>query len=217
MTDPAERGGGGRGRWRGAAAGLACAAAAVAISSVISSVMAGAVAGEAPAAAPPAAGPAAAANAAPGADALWQAARADYVLQCAGCHRVDGRGSTPHGIPDFRNSVGAFTHLPAGREYLIRVPGAAYSQLSNAELANVLNWLLHTFSPAQLPAGFSPYTESCPPPPRRRRGAGAPRPGARAGGAGPGAVRLFIWQRPQALRPRGARGRCEAPCSVNRP
>ncbi len=160
MTDPAERGGGGRGRWRGAAAGLACAAAAVAISSVISSVMAGAVAGEAPAAAPPVAGPAAAANAAPGADALWQAARADYVLQCAGCHRVDGRGSTPHGIPDFRNSVGAFTHLPAGREYLIRVPGAAYSQLSNAELANVLNWLLHTFSPAQLPAGFSPYTES---------------------------------------------------------
>ncbi|WP_241067871.1 c-type cytochrome, partial [Achromobacter insuavis] len=103
-----------------------------------------------------AAGPVAAANGAPGADTLRQAARADYVLQCAGCHRVDGRGSTPHGIPDFRNSVGAFTHLPAGREYLIRVPGAAYSQLSNAELANVLNWLLHTFSPAQLPADFSP-------------------------------------------------------------
>ncbi|WP_236747586.1 c-type cytochrome [Achromobacter ruhlandii] len=96
----------------------------------------------------------------PGADTLRQAARADYVLQCAGCHRVDGRGSTPHGIPDFRNSVGAFTHLPAGREYLVRVPGAAYSQLSNAELANVLNWLLRTFSPAQLPTGFQPYTES---------------------------------------------------------
>ncbi|WP_429861146.1 c-type cytochrome [Achromobacter ruhlandii] len=96
----------------------------------------------------------------PGAETLRQAARADYVLQCAGCHRVDGRGSTPHGIPDFRNSVGAFTHLPAGREYLVRVPGAAYSQLSNAELANVLNWLLRTFSPAQLPTGFQPYTES---------------------------------------------------------
>lgn len=90
---------------------------------------------------------------------LWQAARADYVLQCAGCHRVDGRGSTPHGIPDFRNSVGAFTRLPAGREYLIRVPGAAYSQLSDAELANVLNWLLRTFSPAQLATSFQPYTE----------------------------------------------------------
>ena len=93
------------------------------------------------------------------ADTLRQAARADYVLQCAGCHRVDGRGSTPHGIPDFRNSVGAFVHLPAGREYLVRVPGAAYSQLSNVDLAAVLNWVLLTFSPQQLPADFRPYTE----------------------------------------------------------
>ncbi|WP_232786458.1 cytochrome c [Achromobacter sp. DH1f] len=93
-------------------------------------------------------------------DALRQAARADYVLKCAGCHRVDGRGSTPHGIPDFRNSVGAFVHLPAGREYLIRVPGAAYSPLSNADLAAVLNWVLLTFSPAQLPPDFQPYTEA---------------------------------------------------------
>ena len=94
------------------------------------------------------------------ADRLRQAVRADYVLQCAGCHRVDGRGSSPHGIPDFRQSVGAFTHLPAGREYLIRVPGAAHSQLSNAELAAVLNWVLDEFSPAQLPADFTPYTEA---------------------------------------------------------
>lgn len=154
MMDTPERGGG-RGRWRGAAAGLACAAIGAAV------VGAAALADEAvPAAAQAAAGPQAAANGVPGADTLRQAARADYVLQCAGCHRVDGRGSTPHGIPDFRNSVGAFTHLPAGREYLVRVPGAAYSQLSNAELANVLNWLLRTFSPAQLPTGFQPYTES---------------------------------------------------------
>ncbi|MFY0480351.1 cytochrome C [Achromobacter marplatensis] len=90
---------------------------------------------------------------------LRQGVRADYVLQCAGCHRVDGRGSSPHGIPDFRHSVGAFTHLPAGREYLIRVPGAAHSQLSNAELAAVLNWVVGEFSPAQLPADFTPYTE----------------------------------------------------------
>ncbi|WP_373418281.1 c-type cytochrome [Achromobacter anxifer] len=93
------------------------------------------------------------------ADRLRQSVRADYVLQCAGCHRVDGRGSSRHGIPDFRNSVGAFVHLPEGREYLVRVPGAAQSQLSNAELAAVLNWVLEEFSPAQLPADFRPYTE----------------------------------------------------------
>lgn len=40
------------------------------------------------------------------------------------------------------------------------MPGAAFSPLSDAELANVLNWLLRTFSPAQLPTGFQPYTES---------------------------------------------------------
>ncbi|CAB3868531.1 hypothetical protein LMG26858_02603 [Achromobacter anxifer] len=93
------------------------------------------------------------------ADRLRQSVRADYVLQCAGCHRVDGRGSSRHGIPDFRNSVGAFVHLPEGREYLVRVPGAAQSQLSNAELAAVLNWVLEEFSPAQLPGDFRPYTE----------------------------------------------------------
>lgn len=149
MNVMAARARGGARRRRGARVALACAMAIVAAAASF-----GAAAGDAvPAAAPDAPGAA-------GAGALWQAARADYILQCAGCHRVDGRGSTPHGIPDFRNSVGAFTHLPAGREYLIRVPGAAYSQLNNAELANVLNWLLHTFSPAQLPGGFRPYTES---------------------------------------------------------
>jgi len=91
---------------------------------------------------------------------LWEAARADYVLQCAGCHRVDGRGSARHAIPDFRDSVGMFLALPAGREYLVRVPGAAQSQLSDAELAAVLNWLLREFSPRQLPADFRPYTQA---------------------------------------------------------
>lgn len=102
----------------------------------------------------------AASHAGSDADRLRQSARADYVQQCAGCHRVDGRGSNPHGIPDFRQSVGAFVHLPEGREYLIRVPGAAHSQLSHAELAAVLNWVLTTFSAAQLPADFVPYSEA---------------------------------------------------------
>lgn len=115
---------------------------------------------EAPAAGGAAAAPATTAVEPAAAGALWPGARADYVLQCAGCHRVDGRGSTPHGIPDFRNSVGAFARLPAGREYLVRVPGAAYSPLSNADLAAVLNWVLLSFSPAQLPSGFQPYTEA---------------------------------------------------------
>ena len=87
-----------------------------------------------------------------------EAAQLDYILHCAGCHRFDGRGSTRHGIPDFRDSVGWFTHLPEGREYLVRVPGSSQSQLSDAELAAVINWMLHGFSAAQLPRDFRPYT-----------------------------------------------------------
>lgn len=166
--------GSGRGRRRGGWAALSAAAAMGALAA------AAALAGEAstsgvpyaapssaktsvagqPVAGKPVAGKPVATHSPDAPDALRQAARADYVLKCAGCHRVDGRGSTPHGIPDFRNSVGAFVHLPAGREYLIRVPGAAYSPLSNADLAAVLNWVLLTFSPAQLPPDFQPYTEA---------------------------------------------------------
>ena len=146
-------------------------------------------------------------RAASGEATLRAAARADYVLQCAGCHRVDGRGSTRHGIPDFRDSVGHFTRLPAGREYLIRVPGAAQSQLSDADLAAVLNWVLASFSAAQLPADFQPYTQAevaARAASLRRRGAGAARAGAGTGGARIPAVRVFLWQPSAALSTRGS-------------
>ena len=139
-------------------------------------------------------------------EATRAAARADYVLQCAGCHRVDGRGSTRHGIPDFRDSVGHFTRLPAGREYLIRVPGAAQSQLSDADLAAVLNWVLASFSAAQLPADFQPYTQA---EVAARRVATTTwcRCGTRwagTGGARIPAVRVFLWQPSAALSARGS-------------
>jgi hypothetical protein len=36
----------------------------------------------------------------------------------------------------------------AGRDYLLRVPGAANSALTDAQLTAVLNWLAATFPPA---------------------------------------------------------------------
>lgn len=88
------------------------------------------------------------------------AAYKDYMLQCAGCHRFDGKGAPSRGVPSFRQSIGLLTRLPAGREYMIRVPGAAQSQLTNAELANVLNWVVATYSPGQLPRDFKAFTAS---------------------------------------------------------
>jgi len=82
----------------------------------------------------------------------------DYLLNCAGCHRYDGKGLEKQGIPDFRGSISLFTHLPQGREYLVRVPGAAQSQLSDEALAQVLNWLIARYAPEQAPEPWQPYS-----------------------------------------------------------
>lgn len=86
------------------------------------------------------------------------AAYKDYMLACGGCHRFDGEGIGRNAVPSFRNSVGMFTQLPEGRAYMIRVPGASQSPLGNAELAQVLNWMVANFSPEQVAADFRPFT-----------------------------------------------------------
>jgi mono/diheme cytochrome c family protein len=81
-----------------------------------------------------------------------------YVLNCAGCHQFDGTGSKPHEIPNMRGVVGNFLRLPEGRAFLVRVPGTSNSRLTDAQIATMLNWLVHEFSPAQVPPDFKPYT-----------------------------------------------------------
>jgi hypothetical protein len=83
--------------------------------------------------------------------------RYDYILHCRGCHGPNGEG-LPEGVPDFRGEVGKFLSVPGGREYLIRVPGTSQSELSDEQVAGVLNWLVHEFSPAQVPKDFEPFT-----------------------------------------------------------
>ena len=43
-------------------------------------------------------------------------------------------------------------------EFLVRVPGSANADLSDAALAEVLNWLLPRISAAEIPADFHPYS-----------------------------------------------------------
>jgi mono/diheme cytochrome c family protein len=88
-------------------------------------------------------------------------ARADppaqlYMLNCWGCHRPDGEG-IPGTAPPLRGAVD-FLRVPGGREYLISVPGVALSPLSNQQAAEVMNWILKSFSKDRVPAGFKPYT-----------------------------------------------------------
>lgn len=86
-------------------------------------------------------------------------AKVNYMLQCQGCHMPDARGAD-NVVPRLREFVGFYTHSREGREFLIRVPGVATSSLASDELAELLNWILVTYSAAQLPTDFEPYTTS---------------------------------------------------------
>jgi mono/diheme cytochrome c family protein len=90
------------------------------------------------------------------ATARAQDPRVDYMLQCQGCHLADGSGA-PEAVPDLRGSLGRFLSVPGGREYLVRVPGAAKSSLSDERLAAVLDWMIREFAPAGAAAGLEPY------------------------------------------------------------
>ena len=84
--------------------------------------------------------------------------RINWMLQCQGCHLADGSGAPSAGVPRLAGSVARFLSVPGGREYLVRVPGASGSALSDAELAAVLNWMVQVFGPAEHAQGAAPYT-----------------------------------------------------------
>jgi hypothetical protein len=83
----------------------------------------------------------------------WQ----HWTLNCQGCHRPDGTGSAGT-TPSLKGTVGRFLSVPGGREYLGRVPGVATSPLSNADLSELMNWMLWRFDKEHLPANFQPFT-----------------------------------------------------------
>ena len=77
------------------------------------------------------------------------------MLHCQGCHRPDGSG-VPGAVPDLRGHVSVFLGSPAGRAFLVRVPGSANAPLSDRELAELLNWMVGRFDPAHVPPTSRP-------------------------------------------------------------
>jgi mono/diheme cytochrome c family protein len=68
----------------------------------------------------------------------------DYMLYCMGCHGADARG-VPGKVPALAGSLALFMRSPEGRDYVLRVPGAANSALSDAQLSAVLNWIAERY------------------------------------------------------------------------
>jgi mono/diheme cytochrome c family protein len=86
--------------------------------------------------------------------------RAEYnwVMHCQGCHGADAQG-TPGGAPRMAGNVARFLQIKAGRAYLGRVPGVAFVELSDAEVAELLSWVVRRFDGEHLPKRFTRYSE----------------------------------------------------------
>ena len=91
-------------------------------------------------------------------DSEYRRAQFNYQMFCQGCHAPDGSGAGD--IPRLKDHVGNFLEIQAGREYLVRVPGSATSALSNADLAEVLNWIVQEFSGDSASDDFEPYSQA---------------------------------------------------------
>jgi mono/diheme cytochrome c family protein len=85
------------------------------------------------------------------------AVQVSYMLNCMGCHLSDGSGA-PGKVPSMRESLPPLARSPAGRRYLIQVPGASQSALTDRQLAQLLNWMVRTLSEAGAPRGFVDFT-----------------------------------------------------------
>jgi len=86
-------------------------------------------------------------------------AQANYMLNCMGCHIADGSGAAGK-VPTLRDSLVPLASSAAGRRYLVEVPGAAQSVLSNLELAQLLSWMVRNLSAQAVPPEFVDFTES---------------------------------------------------------
>ena len=90
------------------------------------------------------------------AHALCASPAQDYMLYCMGCHGAQAQG-VPGKIPPLAGALALFMRTAEGRNYVLRVPGAANSALADAQLAAVLNWVATSYgAPGEPPP--APFT-----------------------------------------------------------
>lgn len=78
-----------------------------------------------------------------------------FLLHCSGCHGANGAGVGS--VPDLRGNLGHFLATPEGRRFVLQVPGVANARMSDADLAQLTNWMVRRFAPETMPQDFRPY------------------------------------------------------------
>ena len=86
-----------------------------------------------------------------------QRAQFNYQVFCRGCHLPDASGVAGR-VPRIKDYIGNFLKVEGGREFLVRVPGAANAALDDKQLAELLNWMIVKFAGTSLPDKYQPYT-----------------------------------------------------------
>jgi mono/diheme cytochrome c family protein len=86
-----------------------------------------------------------------------QKRRANYLLNCGGCHGLDGASNSSL-VPDLKDQVGFFMNLPEGRRYLVRLPNVAFSMMTDEALTDVMNYMVFTLGGRSTPKDTKPYT-----------------------------------------------------------
>lgn len=80
----------------------------------------------------------------------------NYALQCRGCHSENGAGERGR-VPSVRRALARLSRTEAGRTRLVHLPGIAQADLSDEDLAALLNWMLRTLNDEPV-SHLKPYT-----------------------------------------------------------
>lgn len=84
-------------------------------------------------------------------------AQTQFMLGCGGCHGTLGE-SPPLSVPVLRGRAGYFLCTPEGREYVIRLPNVSRALLSDADLANVMNFVTFKLGERSAPPKAALFT-----------------------------------------------------------
>ena len=83
--------------------------------------------------------------------------RLPYLMGCVGCHGEAGV-TIAQKVPDLKDQIGYFLHLPEGRAYLVRLPNVAFAPISDQQLAEMMNYMVFTLGGSSAPKDAKPYT-----------------------------------------------------------
>jgi len=75
-------------------------------------------------------------------------AQANYLLHCS--------GKPAAGIPDMRATLPLLLATPAGRAFVIQAPGTSGSDLGDAEIAELINWMVPALSRGTPDPAYTP-------------------------------------------------------------